>query len=562
MKDIELTIDHLNHLDIAEQFKRPLLEVFRPWKWKNYVDILVVVDGGIATDPGVDSFGVGRVIELIRATKVGALDFRVDIAIRNGEAPTIVPNPAGYAARYRGFRFDMQQNGANVLDRYEQVWCFAINPGNPPGGQTVQDSQIDQANEYPTSNAELAVLARWMDEGGGLFGTGDHDHLGASMLRRVPRLGTMRRWTVADGVPTVGGNTRIDTLRPPSPAYMPGASPQQSMNNTAHQGDMTVQPIDWVPWESVNFPIWRRSRPHPVLCHPRLGPINVMPDHAHEGLCWETDEIDGDASFSFAGYAGDEYRDATAGGTKPMPHIIARGDVLLQPPYRFGKGPQQARPDFPMISIYDGHRAGVGRVATDSTWHHWMDVNIDQIRIANNDDWKKISRYFINLAVWLTPAGFSASALTVSTLVSHFQSPGFQDYITGASTLELGSALRGHLSTLYGPCWVTDRIWFEIVLVRKIWPWEIWNPIDEGRPPFFGIESEVIENLFLGTLVEETMEAAQTIKRAADKGETAKVRIDPNALGEKRVAGAFQSFGREYRDQLERAMKTVEAMVR
>ncbi len=60
----------------------------------------------------------------------------------------------------------------------------------------------------------------------------------------------------------------------------------------------------------------------------------------------------------------------------------------------------------PMIAVYDGHQAGVGRVATDSTWHHWMDVNINAIKAADNDDWKKISRYFINLAVWLNPPGY------------------------------------------------------------------------------------------------------------------------------------------------------------
>ncbi|MCI5218107.1 MAG: hypothetical protein D3914_02685, partial [Candidatus Electrothrix sp. LOE2] len=33
--------------------------------------------------------------------------------------------------------------------------------------------------------------------------------------------------------------------------------------------------------------------------------------------------------------------------------------------------------EFIAIAAYDGHRAGVGRVVTDATWHHFIDINID-----------------------------------------------------------------------------------------------------------------------------------------------------------------------------------------
>ena len=76
----------------------------------------------------------------------------------------------------------------------------------------------------PASDAELIKLDSWMkSRKGGLFGTGDHDFLGASMCRRIPRLGTMRRWTNADGVPPQFTPDRIDTLRPPTAAFEPGA---------------------------------------------------------------------------------------------------------------------------------------------------------------------------------------------------------------------------------------------------------------------------------------------------------------------------------------------------
>jgi len=61
----------------------------------------------------------------------------------------------------------------------------------------------------------------------------------------------------------------------------------------SNQEDSKPQSIDWVPWISQQVSIFQiRQRPHPILCHPVHGPIDVMPDHPHEGWCYEDDEID------------------------------------------------------------------------------------------------------------------------------------------------------------------------------------------------------------------------------------------------------------------------------
>lgn len=554
MDDIKLSI---HSLDIAEHFKAPLLDVVLPWKLKTFVDILVVVDTEIATAPG-SGFGVGSVIELVRAAHVGCMRFRIDIALRSNQPPSVVAAPGPYQPKYRGFRFDMTDGGTSVLTKYEQIWCFGFKPSNSGSGN---DAEIDQAFAMPASNAELAVLSAWMDDGGGLFGTGDHHFLGASMLRKVPRLGTMRRWTNATGVPPIGTPSRIDTLRPPSPAYMPGApGGPLPLSNGAHQGDGTPQPIRWVTWQRSSWPIAWKKRPHPVLCHPTLGPINVMPDHAHEGLCIEQADIDEARTFNFdGGGAKPEYPDATAGGPKPLPHIIAYGSTLGDPPYNFAKFEQPARASFPMISVYDGHLAGVGRVATDSNWHHWFDDNLVTLKANNDDNWKKISRYFINLAVWLNPPGFSTNCLYLSAIASHFETPGFQEYQDKLPTRVLGEALRHHLAFHYGPCWVTERIWWDIVWVRKLWPWEILRPIDKIRFDFGGVEPQIIEDLFLGSLVEETMKIAGAIKAAADKGEKrAGVRIGKReAFAAPGVDRALGGFAKEVRAHLEDTIKVL-----
>lgn len=509
------------------EFKRPLIDALKLWRLNTYVDILVVVDTEISTDPA-DDFGIASVIELIRNSKVGCMRFRVDIALRNGEAPNIVASPTIHQPKYRGFRFNMMDEATSVIDKYEQIWCFGFKPSN---SGSPNDAEIDQPGAFPASDAELLKLSQWMkDKKGGLFGTGDHHFLGASMCRRIPRLGTMRRWTNADGVPPIGTPARIDTLRPPSPAYEPGApGGPLPLNNSPHQGDLTPQPIQWVTWKSSFWPFGIRKRPHPVLCHPTLGPIDVMPDHAHEGLCVDTGAVLLGGTYNFGDGVQSEYPNAIDGGPKPAPQVIAYGSNLGDPPYKFGKFEQPARSSNPMISVYDGHRAGVGRVATDSTWHHWMDVNIDNMKAANNDDWKKISRYFINLAVWLNPPGFSTRCLYLSAVVSHFEYPGFQEFSPGLSTRELGRSLRTHLIKYYGPCWVTEHIW-EIIWERKLLPFDILTKV---KPQIEQLDSDpdIVEEVVLGTLVEVTMKQAETIKAAAEAGK-AEVDIAIPELGE------------------------------
>jgi hypothetical protein len=531
--------------DVSPGFIDMVSEYIRPWIFKTYVDILVVVDTEIATQPGA-GFGVGHVIDLIRKTVVGCMNFRVDIALRDALPSAVVPSPAPFGPKYTGFRFDMKDGGTDVIDKYEQIWCFGFKPSN---SGSANDAEIDLATSFPASNGELAKLAAWMKtRKGGLFGTGDHHFLGASMCRKIPRLGTMRRWTNADGVPPIGTPARIDTLRPPSPAYEPGwPGGPLDLENNQHQGDLKVQPIQWVPWQWSFYPIFIRKRPHPLLCHPSLGPINVMPDHAHEGLCVENPPLGGTYNFDGKG-AQPEYPPATDGGPQPKPQIIAFGSTLGDPPYNFYKGPQPARAKFPMIAAYDGHRAGVGRVATDSTWHHWMDVNIEDIMNANTADWQLIRRYFINLAVWLNPPGFTTHCFWICAFKSHFLYPGFQEYQRGLSRYELGHHLKAHLARYYGPCWVRDIIWKEFAVATKLNLFEDPNPPD---PPFRPIDGELIENAILGRIVEQTWDDADAIKRAGSPREAAKVKPkgrDPQAMLSAAVAEAL----RELRPEIER----------
>jgi hypothetical protein len=240
--------------------------------------------------------------------------------------------------------------------------------------------------------------------------------------------------------------------------------------------------------------------------------------------------------------------------------MIARGSNLSEPPYNFEKDEQPARTGNPMISVYDGHRAGVGRVATDSTWHHWMDVNINNMRAADNNDWKKISRYFINLAVWLNPPGYSTNCFYVSVVASHFQTPGFQEYMPRANALELGSSLRRHLGLYYGPCWVTDRIW-DIIWHKKLLPFEL---LREPRTKFSidGIDPDLIEDLMLGHMVKATMSSANAVKAAVAEGkDRANAKLDPPEKAfEKPLREAIGDLGEGLREHFEHGAKLAAAL--
>ena len=451
---MELFFDRSDIVDVA---RRPLLEYAKKLRW-SHARILFVVDAGISLSPGANAFGVERVIRVLRESTVGCMHFHVDAAVHSSVPFAVVANPPGTEAKYLGFKFDSKlPNGALVIDQYDEVWCFGASGPN-------------------TNDDELAALTTWMNgKKGGLFATGDHETLGASMCSRIPRVGTMRAWTNAQGVPSVGGAGRIDTNRPFNAAEEVGAE----VIEFSRQGDTKPQPIDWVTWmHHLHFPFQVHRRPHPVLCHPTLGPINVMPDHPHEGVVFDhvvqpdvgLAAITLGNAYDFSGVAGDEY--PTLGTVRPLPMVIAHGKTLADPPLWHEKGDSPAK-RFAMINVYDGHRAGIGRVATDSTWHHWMNINITELEAAGGTNWEKIKRYYLNLAVWLAPPHVSRTCFHLHVLESFFAYPGIEEFSPKRPTIELGASFRAYLLHWHGSCWVTqfliDRLTDLSVSYRERW---------------------------------------------------------------------------------------------
>jgi hypothetical protein len=452
----------MNHLDLHHvvDFARPFFVDLHKF-FHTHVRLLIVVDIEISLSPGANAFGIERVIRLMRESSVGCMHFDVDVALRDDSAFSVVAAPAGTNAKYLGFRFDSTlPDGTRVIDKYHEVWCFGFKP-HAGFVHPTNDADITAPAALAATDAELAALTTWMNEKGGLFATGDHDFVGASMCSRIPRIGTMRAWTNTQNVPPIDGSLRIDTNRPANSAELAG----MDVIEFERQSDFVPQPIFWVPWMSfAHFPWHIHKRPHPVLCHPTLGPIDVMPDHPHEGACFDhvaqpdisLDPITLTNTYDFGGgVAGDEY--PTVGAVQPLPMVIAHGQTLGDPPFIHFKGETEAK-RFAMISVYDGHRIGIGRVATDSTWHHWMNINITDIEAAGGDNWEKIKRYYLNLGVWLAPPHIRRHCFHIHVLESFYSYPGIEEFHPKVALLDLGFTFRHYLIGLYGPCWVTQFI--------------------------------------------------------------------------------------------------------
>lgn len=545
-------------LAVSDVYARAIAGLHDLIRLRSTIKILVVVDGGISLTESPTAFGVGRVIRLLRESHIGCTHFSVDLARRSGST-------AG-SPRYTNFRFDQLEGGQPVLNQYHEVWCFGFNPDNSAG----PDSNITQPAALPTSDSELKALTRWMNERrGGLLAMGDHDYLGASMCHRIPRIRSMRRWTNAQGVPPIGGAghpdtaLRHDTNQPATPAQISGGA----LIPFANQEDATPQKIDWVPWIAQQITFFKvLERPHPILCHPTYGPINVMPDHPHEGWCYEDDEIDLTTTYSFGDYSGDEY--PTLNGVQPRPTLIAHGTTTPNPPYNLEKGPSPKK-RFGMIGVYDGHPAHVGRVVTDSTWHHWFDLNIYDIEVAGGANWAKISRYYLNVAHWLAPPGIPDWCILADTLTTHFTYLGFQEYSRKATLLDLGKALQSHLIRYLGPCWVTHWVFDKLMLVDDdLWAWLkerlFWRhgiPAPGGDPCLSCPPFELLEIAVLGGLVRSTFDIADDIKAQVDKGGETELKIDPERLLKQQLQGV-EIGAQAFRGELAKSIKEMQVLAR
>jgi hypothetical protein len=345
------------------------------WLLAVRIRILFVIDGRINTEHGPRDFGLGPVIDTLRSREF-AWWVRFHVTVVDRDAPEC-------------FRFT--QPGFNI-DDYDQVWFFGDWPGVDANAslETLTDDMIQREKYSPLDDAELRIVADWMDRGGGVFAAGDHTLLGASMCSRIPRVRNMRKWTKAQSVPSFAEPDRHETLV---------HAPQGGLDEW--EGDR---------WGQQIFPVYRSASrvvfhqfPHPLLCG-RSGIIDRFPDHMHEGSVIEDDDVPLDEPLDIPGYSGKEFpipEPVLHPAIGPTPDVFSRRPRPEVIAYGLTTNAETAVRRFPLIGVYDGDPVKVGRVVVDSTWHHWFSLNLVGFQAHAPEVYAGMQDYYRNVGLWL-----------------------------------------------------------------------------------------------------------------------------------------------------------------
>jgi len=344
----------------------------RWWWWRRCkVKVLVVTDG--ALNFGSGGFGLSEFLTAFNALETQSwVNYEVTLAHRSSIINS--PNPV-VVNHISNFKFDSSVN----LSDFDQLWMFAIS-SSPGGG---------------LSSAEVNAVEQFMDGGGGVFATGDHGFLGSQMCGGIARIKDMRYW---QDLPTSGADNEVgmrthrrnDTNQPET-----GSSVSTYFDN---QSDATPQ--------TIAVRTFGSGMPHALLSiSPVLRPsriIDIMPDHPHEGECKP------ETSF-------------TANGTTVPTQIIAtsfvRGGSTTHGGGIGAKDPTDPH-CFPSIAVWDGWKANAGRIVVDSTWHHFVNINLNgagsgpgidmpgQEPGLSTSDWYVVCQYYMNIATWMSRRKF------------------------------------------------------------------------------------------------------------------------------------------------------------
>jgi hypothetical protein len=262
---------------------------------------------------------------------------------------------------------DKQKLDSKLLCQFDELWIFGVlGPPEPL-------LQLD--------DLEMQALKNWMDDGGGIFFTGDHsapntvnnckdDHQtfmahGASLGRRIKRVKDLHVW---DGPPTACANDNFNTQEGPDLG---------SLDQSGLDDDNVAQTLELS--EPPHRLFWWK-----VKADGEIIPVRKFPDHGHESELLAPEDLN------------DDWPEGP-----PFPVVAASGIDK-----RF---PDMTR-IYKVVVAYDGDSVSVGRIVMDSSFHHYFNVNIRSIpeRDAKgypqpDSDLDQIAQYYANLALWLIP---------------------------------------------------------------------------------------------------------------------------------------------------------------
>ncbi|MFT3825439.1 MAG: hypothetical protein QM731_16085 [Chitinophagaceae bacterium] len=473
------------------------LKLFLPCQLK----LLIVTDGSGSFDTTA-SFGLGHFLKVFTADPANVATDNPASYVR---FTVKTAHRGGLPADFTNFKFD-----THALKQYDQIWLFGVD-----------------AFGAALTDKELKAIATFMNEGGGVFATGDHEDLGVKMCGSLPRIRCMRRWwfTTPDPLgspaapPSTGTNHNTITDNPATPVNEEGVSTFQSDNYPQN-----IFPRYRRVW-SGPF-LRKRVFPHPLLCGPN-GVIKVMPDHMHEGRC----DIYNDfaRTLTFDSYSFKEFPDTTGTTSKELPKVIA--DNLNQ----------LTNLKFESISVYDGHNTDkAGRIVCDATWHHFFNINLigfeaSRARVRGGignaedaraeNDYKNIRAYYRNIAYWISRRadqtcmrnkGIHLVVHDFDLKIAYKPLKYVKDKL--AYFLYWGELAKDSLNQLAPQCQ-----WYEwiIIIVKNAYLFTRLRPVDditEEKPDFEKwIDLERIQTIALGKAIYQLYEFIEGQKEITEK---------------------------------------------
>jgi hypothetical protein len=370
------------------------------------IKVLMVTDGArfnfgtqSQSTNNPDFFGLSALVTALRSSTVPSI--QVDTAHRRGFSFSAAHDPGSdvdtsvnltYAGDFVFTSIDLGQ--------YDVIWLIGDEGYNGGALGTNLDSKI--------TDPEKIAIATFMQNGGGLFAVGDHDGIGQYMCGLLPRVRVMRRWfyyqnldhdpTFAQFIPNwsaagsaaiaaPGGPTdRFDTLQPDSGDgnfyFVDQSDPLPQQLKTSSGAPLASAP----------------SLVHSVLRGADGSIIVNFPDHMHEGEATDFNTVSSSPPFNPNDGGGNPtsltFTDShgnpvsfvefpKAGDFQVEPEVIAYGSDSGHATYLQGVGPSNGQPlgatnpkTRGVLSLYDGHAVGIGRIMTGSTFHHYLDKNL------------------------------------------------------------------------------------------------------------------------------------------------------------------------------------------
>jgi hypothetical protein len=527
------------------------------------IRVLIVGDKNdtFTIDFGDSDFGLS---ELIKALEINSVNLGLYVDFKITKVHRAKPTDREPIAGTDNVNFRFNDPKMFNPKDYDEIWFFGMSRFVDPKRPEFKDS-------LSLKDDELRIISQFMDNGGGVFATGDHQDIGNGLCARIPRVTSMRKWYfryLGENGEPVAPPVGIPVAPPVGiPGFDPGLDLGQdssTRHDTLRKGHDEVYQFDD---QSDDIPqkiipkmyttkywnkegIFIKRYPHPLLSKSR-GVINVLPDHMHEGECYVDEDLT--KSFDFDGYTTTEYPILPKTGKRLKPEVIAEaivigGHITDNQENSSIDSPATIAKIFGVLGAYDGHKVNVGRVAVDSTWHHFININVIGKTPHNqndtkhhgfnqNDESKKvyndIKTYWRNLGVWLAPKKIQKSILATALwairwsypLVEELSSRTVQEGLSREGILYLGRVARYSLNKISSEEQVIQWIIPYLTEIQDIVdPW--WGNSESAPDLVF----DVIVNSVLGGMIlsiakefpersqENKLRAERELNRVLDSG--------------------------------------------